>query len=253
MDADFSEFSFGYAAIREAESTLTAVYGAAGAPVLPSLQLEEKRGWDAKVPTLDYALFMQFKRPTFVSRRHPSSPTWDQVGNPHYRVAIHTGEHQHQRLLELENELSSDALAANVYYVAPRFHLQADFDAAYLNGSVLDRSVIEPPSEFGDDGTVHHHVTDATTLASQVLSEPRPPIKQTEWARVLEDTSTRARHRGQRSDRPELPALEQTLLRATAGLERVSSRDLDAPVTRRIDRLATLLGCGLVLFGSLDD
>lgn len=77
MDADFSEFSFGYAAIREAESTLTEVYRAAGAPTLPSLELEEQLGWDAKVPTLDYALFLQFKRQTYVSRRHPSSPTWD--------------------------------------------------------------------------------------------------------------------------------------------------------------------------------
>lgn len=37
MDFDFSEFSYGYVAIREAESVLSEVYRSAGAPVLPSL------------------------------------------------------------------------------------------------------------------------------------------------------------------------------------------------------------------------
>lgn len=141
----------------------------------------------------------------------------------------------------------------NVYYVAPRFHEQADFDDAYLNGSVLDRSVIEPPSEFGDDGAIHHHVTDATTQVAQVLSEPRPPSKQTEWASVLEDTSTRAVSETTDTIGWDCPDLEQMLLRVTEELVRVSSRELDAPVTRRIHRLAMIMGCGLVLFGSLEE
>lgn len=254
MDARFSEFSFGYAAIREAENTLTEVYRTAGAPVLPSLQLEEQVGWDAKVPTLEYALFLQFKRQVYISRRHPNSPTWDQVHNPHYRFAIDTADDQHQRLLELEQGLENDSQAVgNVYYVAPRFHEQADFDDAYLTGSVLERSVIEPPSEFGDDGMIHHHVTDAITQVAQVLSEPRTPSKQIEWTDVLEHAATRARERGDRRHRPGLADLEHMLLRATAGLSAVSSRDLDAPVTRRVDRLATIVGCGLVLLGSRDE
>lgn len=250
MEAAFSEFSFGYAAIREAESALTAVYRAAGVPVLPSLQMEEQLGWDVKVDTVEYALFMQFKRPTYVSRRHPGSPTWDHVGNPHYRFVIRTGEHQHQRLLELEHDLTAGGQIGDVYYVAPRFHVQSDFDDAYLNGTVLERSVIEPPSEFGDDGSVHYHVTDAITRVAQVLSEPRPPLKQTEWPQVLRDSAARADLRGGRINRIDLPALEQILLRATADFDVVSRRDNDAPIARRIDRLATILGCGLTLIGS---
>lgn len=254
MDARFSEFSFGYAAIREAENALSEVYRTAGAPTLPSLKSEEQLGYDAEVPTLEYALFLQFKRQAYVSRRHPSSPTWDQVQNPHYRFAIDTGDNQHQRLLKLEQELTNNPQAVgNVYYVAPRFHEQADFDNAYLTGSVLERSVIEPPSEFGDDGTIHHHVTDAITQVAQVLSEPRPPSKQIEWRDVLEGARTRARERGNRPHRLEVADLEEMLLRATAGLSQVSSRDLDAPVTRRVDRLATIVGCGLVLLASRDE
>lgn len=252
MEAAFSEFSFGYAAIREAESSLTAVYRAKGAPVLPSLQMEEQLGYDVEIAMVEYALFLQFKRPTYVSRRHPNSPTWDHVGHRHYRIAIRTGEHQHQRLLELEQQLASRGRAGNVYYVAPRFHEQEDFDAAYLDGMVLDRSVIEPPSEFGDDGAIHHHVTDITTGVSQVLSEPRRPYKQVEWRQILQDTAARAERRERRSSQLNLSELEEMLLQNLPRSDRRigRERDLDAPITRRIDRLATILGCGMTLFGS---
>jgi hypothetical protein len=76
MQSDFSEFSYGYACLREAESIITELYTTAGAPVLPSLREENRLGWDAKLSTVEYALFLQFKRTDYVSRRHPSSPTW---------------------------------------------------------------------------------------------------------------------------------------------------------------------------------
>lgn len=111
MECKFSEFSYGYAAIREAESELALVYRANGAPVLPSLVAEEQLGWDAKQRFVEYALFLQFKRVQYVSRRHPSSRTWPHVGGRHYRFAIDTNGHQHQALLQLEAQLRSGAEA----------------------------------------------------------------------------------------------------------------------------------------------
>ncbi|MTD53102.1 hypothetical protein [Amycolatopsis pithecellobii] len=73
--------------------------GDEGAPVLPSLRQEEHRGWDAQLRTVEYVLFLQFKRADYVSRRHPSSP---------------------------------------------RFHRQNDFDSTYVDGTVLDKSVLVP-------------------------------------------------------------------------------------------------------------
>lgn len=253
MPTCFSEFTFGYAAIREAESTLAQIYRSAGAPVLPSLRLEATHGWDAKVPMLEYALFLQFKRPEFISRRHPGSPTWDHIGNPHYRFAIRTGEHQYQRLLELENDIANGAEVGDVYYVAPRFHRQADFDDAYLSGRVLERSSIVAPAEFENDGTTHHYATDASTGAPTIMSQPRSPRRRTNWSTLQERAFVRAERRPRRTDRLNLRDLEEILIGRTHSLDVDNRRDRNAPITRRIDRLATVLGCGLVLLGSWED
>jgi hypothetical protein len=187
----------------------------------------------------------------FVSRRHPQSPSWDYVGGPHYRFAINTDEHQHQRLLELEQRLAGSDEAGDVYYVAPRFHRQADFDNAYINGLVLEQSVIVPPSEFGNDDGVHFHVTSIETNVAQVLSEPKHPDKQVEWVAIQQRTNTRAQHWANRSGRRlELPELERILMETARERSVMARSDVEAPIARRIDRLATILGCGLVLFGS---
>ena len=160
MDCDFSEFSYGYAAIREAESELASIYHAAGAPVLPSLLAEEKLGWDAKLEFVEYALFLQFKRSEYVSRRHPASPTWWAVGGPHYRFSIDTDGHQHRALANLESSLAAGSDPGHVYYAAPGFHRQSEFDDAYSFGQVLEQSHLLSPSEFGLGTGKHHFVAD---------------------------------------------------------------------------------------------
>lgn len=252
MQADFSEFSFGYAAIREAESDLNAVYLRNGAPILPSLPHEEALGWDVNLPCLGYALFLQFKRAEFISRRHPDSPTWGHVGSKHYRFSIDTDGHQHQRLLELEKRIISGSIVGDVYYVAPTFHGKNEFDDAYLTGQVLHRSVIEPPSEFGASDGIHHYVINAATGSTQVLSEPRRPSKRIQWANIVENTVGHARRSlDDVADRREgLLRLEAALLAVVEGLPAARGRDVEAPISRRIDRLAASLGCGLVLINT---
>ncbi|GAA4250901.1 hypothetical protein [Dactylosporangium darangshiense] len=254
MECTFSEFSYGYAAIREAESELARVYRASGAPALPSLVAEEELGWDAKLPFVEYALFLQFKRVHYVSRRHPASQTWPYVDGRHYRFAIDTNGHQHHALLDLEARLLSGAEVGEVYYAAPTFHEDHEFDTYYSNGEVLDRSSLVSPSEFGANTGIHHFVTDEAGT-SQVLSSPRPPRRQTTWERLVAETEVRARVAADRRPRARisLGLLEEALMSSAATLGRGFSRALDAPAARRIQRLAALLDCGLVLLVSSEN
>lgn len=248
VDCSFSEFSYGYAAIREAESELTQAYQATGAPILPSLVEEEHLGYDAKLRFVEYALFLQFKRVQYVSRRHPALPTWPHVGGPHHRYAIDTDGHQHQALLELELRLWSGAEVGEVYYAAPTFHREHEFDEYYSRGQVLRRSSLVSPSEFGlDDGT-HHLVVDEFG-ASLMLSSPRPPKRQA-WERLVADVYRRGSNEtdGHSRERVSLGFPEEALMSSVAILGRGRNLRRDAPPIRRIQRLAALLDCGLILF-----
>src|SRR5689334_23057961 len=135
VSCEFSEFAYGFAAIREAESELASFFASAGAPKLPSLIEEASLGYDAKVRHVGFALFLQFKRVDFISRMHYSSPTWSKLGSPHYRYSIDTDGHQHQLLLALEGRWAGQA--GDVLYASPGFHRSRQFDEAYLRGAVL--------------------------------------------------------------------------------------------------------------------
>ena len=248
MDCEFSEFSYGYAAIREAEADLSAAYHAAGAPVLPSLLQEEKLGWDVALRYVEYALFLQFKRPQFVSRRHSASPSWPHIGIPHYRVAIDTDGHQHAALIALQRSLSGGSERGHVYYAAPSFHLQFDFDQSYGLGRVLERSTLVEPSEFGVmDGT--HHLVSARAGHQLILSEPRTPERPVSWESLRADVRDRAATWRDRDPdgRFTVAGLDEALRQSVSSLGRSVPHDLSAPVTSRLQRSAAALGCGLVL------
>ena len=249
MDADFSEFSYGYAAIREAEVGLGALYTQQGAPKLPSLVEEESLGWDVRLAFVDYALFLQFKRAQYVSRRHPDSPTWPGQNRPHYRYSIDTSGHQHKALMKLESDLATTPDSGNVYYAAPVFHSQHDFDFVYSSGSVLKNSSMILPSELGEDDGVHHH-TAVAPGASIIMSEPRSAQSDTTWS----DLETRVREKAQvartrdSASRLTVGALESILVSRVRRLDRDIEIDNDAPVISRLHRSAAILGCGLALF-----
>lgn len=249
MDCDFSEFSYGYAAIREAEAELAQIYRSAGAPVLPSLLQEEHLGWDAKLTYVEYVLFLQFKRVEFVSRRHPASPTWHHVHEKHYRYSIDTDGHQHAALCELERNLAVGTDPGHVYYAAPTFHRQSDFDRSYGYGTVLQESSLTSPTEFGENDGVHHLVTDQAHQ-NLILSEPRRLESQVSWDSMtghIRSRAATARERG-RERTMTLGTLEEAVRVSEQLLARDISISQDAPITRRLERLAAILGCGLLLF-----
>lgn len=254
MDCDFSEFSYGYAAIREAEAELATIYRSAGAPVLPSLLQEEKLGWDAKLQFVEYCLFMQFKRVEYVSRRHPASPTWSHVGGPHYRFSIDTDGHQHDALVSLESALATGADPGHIYYVVPGFHMQHEFDAAYSSGGVLERSHMVSPSEFPTLTGKHHFVADLGG-GVQLLSEPRQPEGIAHWEAMRDRARSRANAASDRPRRRDLTlgGLEDVVQESMRRLGRDVSVAIDAPITRRLQRSAAVLGCGLILLLVDDD
>jgi hypothetical protein len=252
LNCDFSEFSYGYASIREAEAALAAVYHEAGAPTLPSLQQEESLGYDAKLPFVEYALLLQFKRTEYVSRRHPNSPTWDAVGGPHYRFSIDTDNHQHDALVGAEQDFTTALDVGEVLYVAPHFHRLTDFDTNYLGGTVLDNSVLIVPSEFGVGVGVHHHVFDEYGV-SQVLSDPHPPNREMSWQGVTRQVREHLARRDTSMQRHNIRELESTLQSAVERTGRYAGRGNDAPIGQRLYRLAALLGCGLAVVAAPGD
>lgn len=184
--AEFSEFSYGFAVVRQTEALLTSI-GAKlqEAPTLPSLLTENKVGYDARLVTVDFTLFLQFKRSYYVSRRHPREPcgyaggqphcTWAYWGSEHYRFEADTDSNQFDAMRDHEARAAAGSVSGLSLYVAPNFYLQADLDDAYLRDMILARSVAIPPSVFDSVASGSHHFSfDPAMHAGVVTSEPLP-------------------------------------------------------------------------------
>src|SRR4051812_39282414 len=128
MECEFSEFSYGYAAIKEAEAALVQHYRPTAAPTLPSLRQEAGLGYDVELRYVGFALMLQVKRCQYVSRSHPRSITWAAMGGTHYRFTVDVTGHQHTTLRALETRLRSSRIASEILYAAPLFHQRTEFD-----------------------------------------------------------------------------------------------------------------------------
>lgn len=242
MECQFSEFSYGYAATREAEQLAGEVYTLAGAPILPSLRDEARRGWDVSINTaVEWSLFLQFKRPDYVSQRHPSSPTWAHANNPHYRVSIDANGNQHAQLHALEGQITAGHIVGEVLYSAPLYWRRDDFHARYDGGRVLEDSLLFAPREFALGSGKHHYVVVEETGAEIVLSKPREPSTRRSTSSLrarLSDLAGSWEGRAEAdAERPSLADLERYLLslhderNADRPLQRSSALEL-APADR---------------------
>ena len=185
-DAEFSEFAYGYAVIREAEQLLTSLGKAmTGAPVLPSLITENTVGYDANLVAVDFSLFLQFKRCYFVSALHPVGPcgspggrphcTWAYWKKPHYRFDADTTSNQFHAMRGYEDAVSLGYADGLSVYTAPAFATTAELDAAYQSAAVLDRSVAVLPSAFDPVSNGKHKYSFLPDLSAGVItSEPEP-------------------------------------------------------------------------------
>jgi hypothetical protein len=141
MDAEFSEFSYGFSITREITGGKFGSLSAA--PVFPSQYAEGRSGgYDVGVPLQGIPLFLQFKLSHHLERSNASE--WDVFGYAYYRMYLRPLRHSDQHLLltDLENQGKA------VYYVAPRFHTVEELNNAYSTGRVLDKSAFFRPSDI---------------------------------------------------------------------------------------------------------
>ena len=189
MISEFSEFSFGYAATRQAERDLAKGYTSKGAPVFPSLLEEFHVGWDVALQYVEAIVCLQFKRSDWVSKRHPASPTWDHIGRPHSRFSLDADGHQHRALVDLQHHLLLSG-EGSVFYVAPRFHTYKQFDRHYRRRSILQASTFVLPDEL-PAGSGRHHVTYTATTGVQIHSDPRPLEVSNAWPKAVHHLTAR--------------------------------------------------------------
>ena len=187
-----SEFSYGFALTNELihrhDVALT------GAPRFPT-QREEGRvgGYDVALPRQGLPLFLQFKRCECLVRRNANEAA--ALGLPYFRMWLMARRHsdQHDLLLDLEGQ------GNEVYYAAPRFHLMAELNDAYLAGRVASLTSFIAPSWVGvlpDDDS--HYVAIRRDDASRLLcsKEPRKIEVMSSEAVLGERVRKAARERG---------------------------------------------------------
>lgn len=183
MRCEFSEFSYGYACMREAEATLNAVFPPLRAPVQPSLLTENRVGYDAAFFQVDYTLFLQFKRSEHITRRHTSTCvadgehdmrcSWMHWPTPHFRFDIDTSSNQYAAMSKYAAEVATGAMKGDSYYVAPMFIRERALDWHYFGGTVLENSMLIDPQVVPNDGGEHRVSAVPGAPKLLVMSEPR--------------------------------------------------------------------------------
>src|SRR5215813_6718110 len=128
-----SEFTFGYAFLYE--QTQRSWQELRAVPILPSLQQEASKGWDAKLPLTGTDFYYQFKLSEYLSRGNAKYIDDGTYTGPYFRSALHRAKNnrQHQRLREhAQNN-------PNTYYVAPEVVTLDEFNSAFLGSQLTDR------------------------------------------------------------------------------------------------------------------
>lgn len=262
--ADFSEFSYGYAVVREAEIALAAAGAAlSAAPTLPSLLRENTVGYDAHLVTVNFALFLQFKRSFFVSRQHTqgwcgysgADPhcTWAYWAAEHYRFDVESDSNQFAAMRGYEADIDAGRRSGLSLYVAPAFHRDHELHHAYLSGTVLDRSAGIKPSAFDAVPAGAHQFSFMATLgAGVVTSEPAPtaftPLRSTIGAAATAALIDPPR------DGLTLASLGTWVQRSAESLGLLTDFDRQSAVStlRSINDYAGLLGGTMIIIGRPD-
>lgn len=164
-----SEFSFGYGVVEETRRLLQLV-GWNAVPFLPSLLHENEIGFDVAFHEPGAVLMLQFKLGEELRRFHRSRPNQPipALARPFWRFQVHTGEQQFLRLW------SSEVLGALVYYVAPRFANWSAYERYFLNGVILDNSLLITPAAIRQaaPGPAAKHRVLYDAARNYVCSEP---------------------------------------------------------------------------------
>lgn len=144
MKPEISEFSFGFAAVESLIRSLPG--GVQGAPFFPTQASEGKDGgFDVRLDSPGGLLFVQFKRSDVMTRR--SAIGSDYFPGRFYRFHLYSRMEyrQHQLLCDLEKT------GRTVFYCAPRFSRVDELNQAYVQETVLERSIFFTPLSLSID------------------------------------------------------------------------------------------------------
>jgi hypothetical protein len=170
--AEFSEFAYTFGLTAELAGSIEG--GLRTAPVFPSTIAEGKLGYDAFLDLPGIPLFLQFKRPVLMVGARARERVMGLYNTSFYRMPLHSAarSRQHHLLCELEDARTG----AVVYYVAPTFHRQDDFNRYSAAGLLAERSFYAAPSLAGHftDGGEHHFAYLPDGSEPQFCSQPRP-------------------------------------------------------------------------------
>jgi hypothetical protein len=166
VDSQFTEFSFGFALTREIIDN--SPFPILAAPELPSLIEEGAQGGGYDVAlNFGVLLFLQFKLSEYMIGAAAAEA--DVIGVPYYRFSLMPTwqSAQHALLFDLEGS------GEEVYYAAPEFWTQEQFNAAFLAPSVAANSIFVAPSWIGQVNDEVSHRVVFNQHAAHFLSEPR--------------------------------------------------------------------------------
>ena len=153
MKPEISEFSYGYAVTEEIVRTKGPLKAA---PSFPSLRSEgTEGGYDVKLDLPGFPLFLQFKLSDYMVRGTAYEAKQGLFTTPFFRMHLRPlkRSRQHQLLLNWE------ATGKAVYYIAPAFFKEPDFNLAYTSGSILRKSVMISPAAIGPlPSKENHHI-----------------------------------------------------------------------------------------------
>lgn len=167
MKSEFSEFSYGFALTFEITngqySTSAGVPYTTGVPFFPSLIQEKTRGYDVNFTNTGWPLFLQFKLSDYLTLHSSYSRS---RGAPCYRISVHRLQDSDQH--NLLKGLSSRE--PEVYYAAPAFSTQGEFNRYFVNGEVFNKTTFIPLSSLPliTDYAQHRITFDASARPSGI-------------------------------------------------------------------------------------
>jgi hypothetical protein len=152
MKTEFSEFSYGSALSYEIMNAF--LPDVVAMPLLPSSVAAGSADFDVHLVPDGWPIFLQFKLAEYMMTGRANY--WSHYEAPFFRIAIRSRRHSNQH--NLLRALS--AAEPEVYYVAPEFYRQTEFNLAFGSNRILRESTffsLRVLPDLTDD--VQHHIT----------------------------------------------------------------------------------------------
>ncbi len=208
MKPEISEFSYGYAVT---EGIVRSQGPLKAAPSFPTLRSEGTTGgYDVKLDIPGFPLFLQFKLTDYMVRSTAYETKRRLFTTPFFRMHIRPQKRfrQHELLFDLEETGKA------VYYVAPAFFEERDFNLAYISRSILTKSVMISPTAIGRLGKdENHHISfkNANQGFGYLLSRAPHKVEILSWDDV-KGRMDQQWNRAERSLQELLPKMETQML-----------------------------------------